>query len=42
MGDQEIQAAIKEVGKACDDAGVPMNAQVLAELTKGLGGEQKD
>lgn len=41
MTDEEVQSAIKAVGEACDEAGVPMNSQVLAELTSGMGVGEK-
>lgn len=40
--DEEVQSAIRAVGTACDEAGVPMNAQVLAELTGGYSGDEKE
>lgn len=33
MANEEVQEAIRQVGVACDEAGVPMSAHVLAELT---------
>lgn len=34
MMDSEVQAALNRISDACDEIGVPLNAQVLAALTK--------
>lgn len=34
MADEEVQAAIKEVGRRCDEEGVPMNLHVLETLKR--------
>lgn len=36
MADSHVQIAIEELGVACDEAGIPITANLMAELSAGL------
>ncbi|BFZ58427.1 hypothetical protein PYCC9005_005489 [Savitreella phatthalungensis] len=38
MLDEQVQHVLGQFAKACDDAGVPLNANVLQEMTRGMTG----